>query len=125
MCRCNHTHINRNMPGTAHRVNHAFLQDAQQLYLHLGRHIADLIEKQCAAVGQLKPAFAVSNRAGKSAFAMTKQFALEQVFGNRCAIDRNKSCFSPGRPIVKGLRDQFFAATAFPANQNGGGATGG
>ena len=40
----------------AHALEFRFLQDAQELDLHLHRDLANLVEKQAAAVGQLEAA---------------------------------------------------------------------
>ena len=48
-------HVDAAGLGRADALELAFLQDAQQLGLQLGRELADLVEKNRAAVGQLEP----------------------------------------------------------------------
>ncbi len=48
---------------------------------------------------------------------MAKQFGLNQVFGNRPAIDRHKRLAVALGLAVQRARDQFFAGTAFTADQ--------
>ena len=43
-------------PRAADALHRALLEHAQQFHLHLGRHVADLVEEQGAAIGLLEPA---------------------------------------------------------------------
>src|SRR5262245_3503766 len=49
----------------AHALELAFLQHAQQLRLEIERDLSDLVEKQRTAIGELKAADAVADRAGE------------------------------------------------------------
>src|SRR6266404_300767 len=60
------------------------LQYAQQLRLHRKRYLADLVEKQRAAVCQFEAARLVLDRAGKRPLHMPEELALEEAFRN-CA----------------------------------------
>src|SRR6185369_3457229 len=68
----------------------ASLQDAQQLCLEIQRHICNLVEKQRASVCQFKPAHTIALRVGKRATNVTKKLALENTFGERSCVQRNK-----------------------------------
>ena len=62
------TEIQLNALGTGHPLDGLFLNELQQLRLDVGRQLADLVQKQCAAVGQLDLAdLTGAGRAGKSA----------------------------------------------------------
>jgi hypothetical protein len=61
----------------------ALLQHAQQLGLQVERHLADLVEEQRAAVGELERAGARGDGAGERALLVAEQLALEQVLGAR------------------------------------------
>ena len=63
------------------------LQHAQQLELQAGRHVADLVEEQGAAVGQLEPAELALDGAGEGALLVAEQLGLEQRLGQRAAVD--------------------------------------
>ena len=71
-------------------VDLAFLQHAQELALRRRRQIANLVEQERAAVGQLEPAETAAIRAGERAFFVTEQLTLEQAFGQRGTVDRDK-----------------------------------
>ena len=62
----------------ADAVELAVLEHAQQLHLRGGRHVADLVEEQRAAVGLLEAAGALAIGAGEGAALVTEQLGLEQ-----------------------------------------------
>ena len=79
----------------AEALEAALLEHAQQLGLRDQRQVADLVEEQRAAVGQLEaPGLAVV-RAGEGALLVAEDFRFEQRVGQRRAVDRLEA--SPGR----------------------------
>jgi hypothetical protein len=64
-------------PCAAEALELPFLEHAQQLRLDVGRHLADLVEKQDAAVGLLDPAGPRRDRAREGAAFVAKQLGLE------------------------------------------------
>ena len=56
-------HVDLDRLAAADPLELALLQDAQQLDLHVQRELADLVEEQRAAVGQLEPAQPARHRA--------------------------------------------------------------
>ena len=83
-----HIHLHRLV--VAHPLQLAALHKAQQLGLQRQRHLADLVQKQRAAVGGFDAPRAPLHRAGKGAARMAKEFGFKQRFRNRRAIDGNK-----------------------------------
>ena len=65
----------------------AFLQDAEQLDLELGRGAVDLVEEDAAGVRRLEPAGSVVDGAGERALDVAKQLAFQQAFGQGAAVD--------------------------------------
>ena len=65
----------------------ALLQNAQKFYLRGGGDVSDFVEEQRALVGQLEFAGLTGGGAGEGAFFVAEEFALEQGFGNRGAVD--------------------------------------
>jgi hypothetical protein len=98
----------------------AILQHAQQLDLHVVRHVADLVEKQGAAVGFLEAPRALDMGAGEAAFFMAEQFGFDEVAGNGAAIDGDAG--GPGARAggVDGARDHFLAAAGRAGDDHGG-----
>ena len=64
--------------GIADAADLALLQHAQQLRLQRERQLADLVEKQRAAVGFLEQPGLVAHRIGERAAHVTEQLGLEQ-----------------------------------------------
>ena len=56
-------HVDADQFGAADHAERAVLQHAQQVALALGREVADLVQEQRAAVGQLEAARLVGDRA--------------------------------------------------------------
>jgi hypothetical protein len=55
----------------------ALLKHAQQLHLHRQAHVADLVEEQRAAFGELEAALACRDRAGERAFFVTEELRFQ------------------------------------------------
>ena len=65
----------------------ALLEHAQQLGLGLEGHLADLVEEERAAVGQLEAADASVDGAGERALLVAEQLALDESGGQGGAVD--------------------------------------
>src|SRR5579872_4488407 len=82
------------------------LENSQQLWLHGGRHLADLVEEQSAAFGLLKAAGRALHGARERAFLVAEQLTLNQSLGQGGRVDRNE------RPVTARA-----ALMNFPGNQ--------
>ncbi len=67
--------------------HHAVFEDAQQLGLHRQRHVADLVEKQRAFVGDFEQPLALGVGAGEGALDVSEQFAFEERLRQSGAVD--------------------------------------
>ena len=67
----------------------AALEDAEELALHLEGHVPDLVEEEGPAMALLESADAQVHRSGEGPLFMTEEFTLEEVTGNRGAVDRD------------------------------------
>src|SRR6188474_3448830 len=83
-------HVDLERAAAADALEAALLQDAQELGLELGLELADLVEEERAAVGQLEPAALALGRAGERALLVAEQLALEQLLAQRGAVDRHE-----------------------------------
>jgi len=101
------------------------LEDAQKLGLEQWRELADLVEKQRAAVGHLEQPLLHGLGVGEGALLMAEQFGLHQGFGNGGTVDGYKGPLAAGAVVVDGLGDQVFAGATFSLNQNCSGFAGG
>src|SRR5258705_13982602 len=75
---CDYPHVEAHCIDAADAVDFALLEDAQQLRLELERQIADLVEKDGAAVGLLEAADAHLASVGEGALHVAEQFVLKQ-----------------------------------------------
>ena len=115
-----HPHIHRDGLAAADTLDLFFLQESQQVGLQLHRQIADLIKKQRATIGRLDPPDLTLMGASKCALFVAKQFGLDQVFGDRAAVDRDKRLGMALGLAVQGFGHQFFAGAAVAADQDRG-----
>ena len=65
--------------GAAEALELALLQHAQQLHLRLQVDVADFVEEQRAALGQLEAALAPLVRVGEGALLVAEQLGLDQA----------------------------------------------
>src|SRR5690606_8281616 len=68
----------------------ALLEGAQELDLERGRHLAELVEEECAAGGRLEEAGLVTLGAGEGASTVAEELGLEQRLGDRAAVERDE-----------------------------------
>ena len=95
------------------------LKHTQQPRLRLGRHVADLVEKQGAARRLLEPARGAPRRAGKGAALVAKQLRFDQVARDSCHVDRDKWGVRTWSQIMDRARHQFLARTGFARDEHG------
>jgi len=112
-------HVYGNADVAAQARDFPLLEKAQQFDLDGGAQFADFIEEQRAAVRFLEPADAPRAGAGVSAFFMSEQFALQQVFLQRAAVDDDDGLVRARAQLVDQAREQFLARAAFPLDQDG------
>src|SRR5207245_3089322 len=86
MGRCDHANIDRN-GSPADRRDHTLLQRTQDLRLHRGVHVADLVEKQGASLRLPKRTVAVPGSTRESPAHMAEQLAFQQICRDGGAVD--------------------------------------
>src|SRR6185295_2531651 len=95
-------------------------EKTQQLGLERTTHVADLVEENRSTARLLHAARLLPERAGEGALLVAEQFALEQRFGNRRAIDADVIA---GTALAQGMeraRDQFLPGAAFAEDEHRG-----
>ncbi len=103
----------------ADRLELLLLQHAQQLALQGQRHVADLVEKQRAALGDLQLARpALARGAGEGARRGAEELGLQQAFGNRRRVDADERLVGPRRGGMDGMREQFLAGAGLAEQQH-------
>ena len=111
--------------GAADGIEGAVLECAEQFGLGFEWHFADFVEEQGAAVGHLHLAEMAFGRAGKGAFLVAKQFALEQLGGNGAAGQGDVGAFGAFSGGLNGAGEHVFSGSAFPGDEHGGVDVGG
>src|SRR5688572_32683903 len=90
----------------------SLLQEAEQLRLQGGSHLADLVEEHGAAVGDLEETFFSGLRVREGALLVAEQLALKQMIGERRAGDVHEPLRRPPTVVVDDLCRQIFAGAA-------------
>ena len=122
MGRRNDAHIDLVRRTGAQRANFAVLQHPQQLDLQRQRQVADFVEQQRAAVGDVKQPRMVAISPGERAFAIAEQFAFQQTFGKGRTVLHHECVVTAWPDAMDGPRHQFFTGTGLTAQQHGAGA---
>ena len=100
------------------------LQEPEQLHLNIRWQLTDLIEKQRAAVRCFDQSFPLHVRASEGAFLMPEQLTLEQVLGDRVAVDRDEGpVFARTAPMNRKC-SHLLACPAFAKQQHRGACCG-
>jgi hypothetical protein len=94
-----------------------FLQDAEQLGLRAWRELADFVQEERAAVGFLEESRALGRGTGECAADVTEQLGLEEIFGQRRAVDGAEPARPPGAVDVNRAGDQFLSTAALSPNR--------
>ena len=104
-----HPHIDLLGARRADAFDLSRLQHAQQLGLLAIGNVADLVEKDGAAVRQLEASDAVGLGVGECAFHMAEELAFEDALRQRAGVHRDQRTLRACGKRMDGLRDNFFA----------------
>src|SRR5215204_5364918 len=83
------------------------LDRAQHLGLNRVRDLANLVQKECAALGHLEFTWLALRRSGERTFLVAKKLGLEQRFGNGSTVDRHKRAARAMAGLVQRAGEQF------------------
>ena len=113
--------VHRDLRAAAEARDDALLQHAQQLGLHVERHVADLVEQDGAARGELELArVALGASAREGALLVAEELRLEQVAGHGGAVDADERLVGARARRVDGLRDDLLAGAALAVDEDVG-----
>ena len=102
-------HVDADAVRAAEPLDLALLQRAQQLHLRRHVHVADLVEEQRAALGQLEAALLERVGAGERALLVAEQLGFDQAAGQRRAAHLDERLLRARRVVVDGVRDHLLA----------------
>ena len=83
-------HVDVQRLRAADALEPPLLERAQNLGLQRERQVADFVEEQRAVMRELELAGLARHGAGKGALLVAEELGLEQVVGNRRAVDRDE-----------------------------------
>jgi hypothetical protein len=83
------------------------------------RELADLIEKDCPAVGQFEAPGLRRDRVRKRAPLATEQFAFDERSRQRRAIDVHEATATTCAPLVEGARQKSLSGSGFSEEEHG------
>jgi hypothetical protein len=98
--------------AAADALDDPFLEEAQELDLKGERDVADLVEEQGAALGELDLALRRLDRAGEGALFVAEQLGLEQILRDGGAVDRDEGPAGAAAGGVDAAGEQLLAGTA-------------
>ncbi len=112
-----HLHLARD--AAAEPLELARLQDTQQLRLSFQRQVADLIEKQRAAVGGFEASLARLRGAGERAGLGAEQFRFHQILGQGTHVHLDERAAADRRIRLDDRGDDFLARAVRAGDQHG------
>ena len=83
-----------------------------------GGHVADLVEEERPAVGLLPLALAVLEGAGERALHVAEELALDELLGDRGAVDLDERARRARRGAVESPRDELLARPALSRDED-------
>ena len=96
----------------------SLLKHSEELDLHRGGELSDLVEEERSVGRQLEASGLLPVRPGEGAALVAEQLGLEQRVGQRRAVDRDEGAVGAGAGVVNGAGDQFLPRPALPGEQH-------
>src|SRR5437762_171222 len=84
--RRDHANVDAARLGRSYALELAGLEHAQELRLQVQRNIGDLIEKQCAAIGQPEATGAIDFRVGECAADVAEAYAVKDALAEPAGV---------------------------------------
>ncbi|MCG3778609.1 MAG: hypothetical protein JW388_1330 [Nitrospira sp.] len=103
-----------------HSLKSAFAEESEQFDLHAGVNLANLIEKQRAALRLFEAADAPFDGAGERALLVAEQLAFQQRRRERSAVNGHHRRTRTRAELVNGFGDEFFSRATFAENEDAG-----
>ena len=101
------------------RWNSPSWMDAEELGLDRQGELADLVEEEGAAVGELEAAAPLLLGPGEGSALVAEELALDDGLGQRGAVDRDEGALGAARALVEGAGDELLARSALAGDEHG------
>ncbi len=111
-------HVGAQRARAANTLELLLLEHAQELRLRLERELADLVEEDAAAVGELEPPAPLLGRAGEGALLVAEELALDQLARQRRAVHRHERPLAARAAVVDRARDELLAGAGLAEDQH-------
>ncbi len=118
MRRGHDAHVDALAPAAAQAADLAALQGAQQLGLQLEGQLPHLVEEERAALGLLEEARPRALGAGEGPALVAEQLALDEVLGDRPAVEDDQRAPRPRGAGMQGPADQLLARSRLAGHQH-------
>src|SRR5882724_10119200 len=99
----NNPDIDRNQLAATDSLDHALLQEAEQLDLKQRRHVGNLIEKDRPALGKLQLADGLLDGAGEGPLFVSEELAFQKIFRDCRTVDGDERTGPARAQVMKGL----------------------
>ncbi len=113
-------HVDLDGLHPAHPLELLLLEDAEELDLEGGRDVADLVEEERAAVGELEAPLLAADGAGEGALLVAEELGLEERLGEGRAVHLDEGLVGARRLLVKRLGDELLAGAGLAQDEDGG-----
>ncbi len=110
--------IDANRFRSAHPLDFSLLQDAQNLGLRGQGHVADFVQEDGASVAELEFSQTLAGGPGERALFVAKQFTLDQIVGNRCAVDGDERLGGPMTVFPDRASNEFLAGATLAGDHD-------
>ena len=104
--------------GGPHAPERPLFEEGEQLGLRGGAEIANLVEEQRPAVGDLHEAELALARVREGAALVAEQLALHQVLGDGGAVELDEGAGRARRAVVQHARHRLLAGAALAGHQH-------
>ena len=111
-------HVRRHRLRAADARDLPVLDRAEDLRLRPRRHVADLVEEERPAVGLLPLALAVLEGARERPLHVAEELALDELLGDRGAVDLDERARGARRGAVQRPRDELLARPALAGDED-------
>src|SRR5205823_3561858 len=102
-----------------HRLETPVLEHTQQLHLQLGTHLADLVEEDRPAVGQLETSYPGGDGAREGTALVPEHLALQELLGDGAAMHGNEAPPRAARQAVERRRHELLARATLTRDEDG------
>lgn len=120
MCGANDADVGAHGAATTDPFECTILKESQELALNVERQVTEFVKKKCSAFGQFHFARDATICARKCTSFVAEELTLDELRGQRRAIDRDKRSRLTARVHMNGASEETFAAACFTTEKNGG-----